>query len=814
MASPDPTTHFDTIVVGSGFGGSVTAYRLAEDGRSVCVLERGKPYPPDSFARRPREMAANFWDPSRGLHGLFDVWSFRGIEGVVSSGLGGGSLIYANVLIRKDERWFTQDKPGGGYESWPVSRADLDAHYTDVERMLGAQPYPLDSPGYRDTAKTVAMRDAARGLGLEWGLPNLAVTFANPGSAPRPAEPILEGPYPNIHGRLRTTCRLCGECDIGCNYGAKNTLDHTYLSAAKHLGADIRTRCEVRSFKPRPGGGFSVTYVEHLPEHEGTPTKTAKLPGLTLTADRLVLSAGTFGTTYLLLRNRANFPHLSPALGTRFCGNGDFVGFLLNSHSGPAAHPARRVLDGSRGPVITSFIRLADEVDPGGAGHGAYIEDAGWPNLVDWLVETTNVPSLARRALRLALRRVWARITRSPVSELSAQIGDLIGDASLSSGSLPLLGMGRDVPDGVMKLRKGYLDIDWTMATSKPYFDRLRQTMIDMADELGATYRDNPLLTLKRLVTVHPLGGCPMATTERDGVVDGHLRAFNYPGLYVADGSVLPGPVGPNPSLTIAALADRMADRIIDDTTTTRPPAHQGDPPVDVPPTPVSPTAVPTAPLPAGSVTTVSFTEEMKGFVTLGATDFEAGEKQGRADGNACMFHLTITTDDVDRFVADPAHPGSTQGWIDCEVLGGRLAVERGLFNLFVASDDPDLTHMLYRLWFADGAGNALTLSGHKNVKDDPGFDLWSDTSTLYTHILTGHVEADGEAAADVVAAGILHIHLVDFARQLTTFRAHGPTLAARASGLGRFGRLFLGDLWDIYGPNAREAAGVADADG
>jgi len=742
---------------------------------------------------------------------MFDVWSFRGIEGLVSSGLGGGSLIYANVLIRKDERWFTQEKPGGGYEQWPVSRAQLDPHYDVVERTLGAQRYPLDSPGYQDTAKTIAMRDAAARLGLEWGLPNLAVTFANAGSPARMAEPIAESPYPNIHGQLRTTCRLCGECDIGCNYGSKNTLDHNYLSAAKHHGADIRTRCEVRTFGPRPGGGFSVTYVEHLPEHEGKPQKTAKLPGRTITADRLVLSAGTFGSTYLLLRNRANFPHLSPALGTRFCGNGDLLGILVNSHSGPAAHPARRVLDGSRGPVITSFVRLPDEVDPGGRGQGAYIEDAGWPTVVDWLLETTNVASGSRRALAFALRRIWAGITRSPVSELSAQIGELIGNASLSSGSLPLLGMGRDVPDGVMRLRKGYLDVDWTMATSKPFFDRVRQTMIDMAGELGATYYDNPLSTLKRLITVHPLGGCPMATTEHDGVVDGHLQAFGYPGLYIADGSVMPGPVGPNPSLTIAALADRMADRIIDDAPSVRRWGHKGAAPVDVPPTPAP------APPPAADgagVTSVEFTEEMKGFVTLGGTDYEAGEKQGKAHGTSCMFHLTITADDVERFVADPAHPGSTQGWIECEVLGGRLTVEHGLFNLFVATDHPDLTHMLYRLWFADSVGNLLTLSGHKNVKDDPGFDLWSDTSTLYTRILAGHVDAEGDAAAEIVAMGVLHIHLMDFARQLTTFRAHGPSLEARAKGLGKFGRLFLGDLWDIYGPTARKAAGLAATDG
>src|SRR5687768_15431407 len=132
--------HADVVVVGSGFGGSVTAYREAEAGRSVILLERGKPYPPGSFARTPSAMGRNLWDPSEGLQGLFDVWTFRGLEGVVSSGLGGGSLIYANVLLRKDEKWFVHESPvpGGGYEHWPLTRSDLDPHYDRVEQMLGA----------------------------------------------------------------------------------------------------------------------------------------------------------------------------------------------------------------------------------------------------------------------------------------------------------------------------------------------------------------------------------------------------------------------------------------------------------------------------------------------------------------------------------------------------------------------------------------------------------------------------------------------------------------------------------------------------
>src|SRR3954454_9230890 len=164
--------HVDCVIVGSGFGGSVTAYRLADAGRRVLVLERGKAYPPGSFPRSPRGVKQNFWDPSRGLQGMFDVWSFSGLDGLVSSGLGGGSLIYANVLLRKDERWF--DDPA---ERWPVSRADLEPHYDRAEHMLDAQRYPFEHAPYDATAKTIALREAARDEGLDWQLPPLAVTF-------------------------------------------------------------------------------------------------------------------------------------------------------------------------------------------------------------------------------------------------------------------------------------------------------------------------------------------------------------------------------------------------------------------------------------------------------------------------------------------------------------------------------------------------------------------------------------------------------------------------------------------------------------
>ncbi len=268
-----PTDHFDVVVVGSGFGGSVSAYRLAAGGLSVCVLERGHPWPPNSFPRDPTRLARNLWDPDHGLYGMFDVWSFRGLEGVVSSGLGGGSLIYANVLIRKDERWFVkEDSKQPGYEYWPLTRADLDPHYDAVEKMLNAQSYPFDLAPYSATTKTQAMKQAASALGLEWQLPRLAVTFANKDRPPALGE-CIEGEPPNLHGATRVTCRLCGECDIGCNFGAKNTLDYNYLSRAKDQGAVIRTLSEVKRIDSDPRGGYVVTYVQH--DSTGQPRSVA-----------------------------------------------------------------------------------------------------------------------------------------------------------------------------------------------------------------------------------------------------------------------------------------------------------------------------------------------------------------------------------------------------------------------------------------------------------------------------------------------------------------------------------------------------------
>jgi cholesterol oxidase len=785
--------HFDCIVVGSGFGGSVTAQRMAESDRSVLVLERGKAYPPGSFPRSPIGFKSNFWDPSEGLHGLFDLWSFSGLDAVISSGLGGGSLIYANVLLRKDEKWFVQSGPGG--ESWPVSRSDLEKHYDEAERKIGVQTYPFDKAPYDKTPKTQALKAAAEARGMDWFLPPLAVTFGNDPTNPSPGVPIAEE-RPNYHRRPRETCRLVGECDVGCNYGAKNSLDYTYLTAAWHDGADIRTRCEVREFEPREGGGWTVHYVEHTDEREGRPTDVSRLPRVIVTGDHLVLAAGTLGTTYLLLRNRAALPGLSSQLGDGFTGNGDLLTFAVRcTQTGLDGRQAPRRIDAAYGPVITSAVRVGDELDGQAAsGRGFYVEDAGYPEFVSWMLQLVDGPSAVAKALPVLAHLVATRLRRGN-EDVSAELSALLGDCTLSSGALPLLIMGRDVPDGRMTIANDRLECNWRKdGASLSYFDRARDTARGICDELGGSFLDNPLWWLSRVITVHALGGCRMGRTDEEGVVDPYGRVFNLPGLHVADGSVMPGPVGPNPSLTIAALAERFADAMIEGAP--EPKRHaprlarsaEGAPPRSS--APAGPRAV-----------SVRFTEEMKGYLDFAEMDYHRAFLAGEAAGEPLMFHLTITVDDINRFLKDREREATVNGWVSSNAFGGERQVESGYFNLFV---DQEATHptkrMYYRLHFRDVAGHPLTLVGFKHVVDEPGVDVWSDTSTLFTRVLAGHVDVEHEPQAAVVATAILHILPRDFARQLTTFRAHPPY---RVDAIARFGRLFAGQLLKVYGRSA-----------
>jgi hypothetical protein len=200
-------------------------------------------------------------------------------------------------------------------------------------------------------------------------------------------------------------------------------------------------------------------------------------------------------------------------------------------------------------------------------------------------------------------------------------------------------------------------------------------------------------------------------------------------------------------------------------------------------------------------ITSVSFTEEMKGHVSFGEEDYERGAREGRASDTRLMVHLTIDEEDLDRLAADTGRAAEARGWVECDALGGRLPVERGIFNLLVDEEDPEIKHMLYRLFFRDGVDHPVTLAGFKTLTNRRGFHVWGDTTTLYTRLLRGHAEAGDIPGAEIVASGILRLRPLGFLRQLATFRAGGRrSPGARAAAIVRFDALFLGHLWEVYG--------------
>lgn len=572
--------HYDAVVIGSGFGGAVAAYHLvANTNLRVLLLERGLPYPPGSFARTPREMSQNFWDPSAGLHGLFEMWSFSRVRALVSSGLGGGSLIYANVMLRKPPESFGAD-PSNDFTPWPVSPDALAGEYAEAATFLAPNPLPpeyAELPHERGgVTKTQQFMAAARADGLNPELAPLAVTFrAEAGEASETAPPVPGEPFgaDNLHGRSRHTCTLVGECDLGCNEGAKNTLDYTYLSRFLREGRPDReggeprsrifTCCEATGIEPAADGGYRVSFVEHRaaratvarrralhdrgeplldPDTDEASDQWAR----TVTAGVVVVAAGTFGSTRLLLASRPQLPRLSAQLGRRFSSNGDLL-TVARECRGPDG--AWRDLAPTYGPVITAYAQHT------AGGRRLWMQDAGGPGVSAWVWQAGEMPRdlwSARALLPSLLRgRRGGRISR-----LAARA---LGSAQSSAAMLPMLTMGEDVTGGRMRLEGDGLALDWDpRGDSRGYFDAAVSLAGRFAKGLGGRLGPPCAARWAPGLTAHPLGGCPMGADARSGVVDCHGEVFGYRGLFVADGSIMPGPVGPNPSFTIAAMAGRV----------------------------------------------------------------------------------------------------------------------------------------------------------------------------------------------------------------------------------------------------------------
>ena len=294
---------YDVAVVGSGFGGSISALRCAERGRSVVVLERGRRYQPEDFPRDVRDVDALLWRHPRrpAATGLYDVRFFSGLAAVVASGVGGGSLIYANIHVRPDPIVFEDSR-------WPAGtdRATLEPYYDRVEAKIGLAPVPR----YLRLPKRDAFRQAGLQLGHEVFDPDEAVTWPGP---PAAGDGDIDPAGPKPSG----VCGLIAECEFGCPLGAKRSMDRTYLLEAERLGAEVRPGALVSHVRPHLAG-YEVFY-----RNIGSGRRD------TVIARRLVLAAGTLGTTEILLRSRhetATLPGVSDDLGRGFSANGDFLG--------------------------------------------------------------------------------------------------------------------------------------------------------------------------------------------------------------------------------------------------------------------------------------------------------------------------------------------------------------------------------------------------------------------------------------------------------------------------------------------------------
>ena len=514
---------FDAIVIGSGFGGAITACRMAEAGYKVLILERGRRWDKTSYPRTAGDMWLWNQDKPEKEHGWLDMRTFPHMAVVQGAAVGGGSLIYANISC---------EAPAAIFDAgWPqeITYSDLKPHYDAVAKFMNVQEVPPN----QWTKRMNVMKEGAEkiGAGDRFKQLELAVTF-DPAWNYEQADPfnVLKSKrFTNAQGIEQGTCVHLGNCDIGCDVDAKNTLDRNYIPWAEKHGAEVRPLHLVTDVSPMDGG-YKVSFDVLESGARVAGSQTARI---------VVIAAGSLGSTELLLRCKeinGTLPHVSPFLGKNWSSNGDFLTPAF--YSGKDINP-------SQGPTIACAI---DFLDRSVEGESFWIEDGGFPNvLLDFLsrVDADGV---------------------GPAKLLIDSVKHMLGGTEPFKNVMPWFAQGVDAANGTLSMHHEFfsgepkLNLAWDIGKSKKVMD----TIVAMHLKLSAATGGHPVVTptwsvLHSLVTPHPLGGCGMGDSAMTGVVNHCGEVFGYKNLYVIDGAIVPEALGVNPSRTIGALAERAA---------------------------------------------------------------------------------------------------------------------------------------------------------------------------------------------------------------------------------------------------------------
>jgi cholesterol oxidase len=767
LASPiqNLKSHYAAVVIGSGYGGAIAASRLARAGQQVCVLERGMEFQPGEYPNTLPEVLNNVQvdTPQAFLGsrtGLYDLRLNDDINVFCGCGLGGTSLVNANVSLPAEPRVFDDPR-------WPAAfRADvgtaLQTGYHLAQQMLAPAPYPDSAPAL---PKLAALEKSASSLNATCYRPPINVTFKD---------------GPNAVGVSQSACSLCGDCITGCNYGAKNTVLMNYLPDARNHGAEIYTEVGVR-FLEQKDGKWIIHYqiLDSGRERFDTPTQF-------LTADLVVIAAGVLGSAEILLRSKAMGLSLSDQVGHHFTGNGDVLAFGYDTDT-----EINGVGFGSQSPKGR---------DPVGPCITGIIDQRQQPALNDGMViEEGSVPGALGALLPAALAAVapWAGTEERPgldefADERARELESIFCGPYRGAirNTQTYLVMTHDDDSGYITLEEDRARIHWPNAGSQPVFTTVNDRLTQASAALGGTFLKNPLwsdLNHHSLITVHPLGGCSMAEEAARGAVNHKGQVFSadagtavYQNLYVCDGSVTPRSLGVNPLLTISAIAERCCALM----------AQDRDWNIDYTLTAVA------APPPAPATLGLRFTEAMNGYFSFKVKDdFQKGSDQGKHDGSSFEFILTVIADDLDDLLANPDHPARMVGTVTAPALSAQaLTVSDGKFQLLVT--DParvDTRLMIYSMTLSSEEGRQYLFTGNKLIRNDGILNLWRDSSTLYITI--------SETSGAVLGKGMLVINPQDFMNQMMTMEiTNAKDDAERLDAVIRFGRFFANSLFDVYG--------------